>query len=125
MTDRGRREKNQRDSVPLIGISFSWKIREKKTSQRVQGKPKQGVGGKYRHPQGRRGKRATSLHLQRSHIIEGMIQLLADGFVLQLLGVQFVCSAGGGGQKSREAAARGTPGVATEQRTTKERERKI
>lgn len=28
--------------------------------------------------------------LQRSHVIEGMVQLLADGLILQLLSVQFV-----------------------------------
>lgn len=28
--------------------------------------------------------------LQRCHVVEGIVQLLANGFVLELLGVQFV-----------------------------------
>lgn len=31
-----------------------------------------------------------SEHLQRRHVIEGMVQLLTNGLVLQLLSVQFV-----------------------------------
>lgn len=29
-------------------------------------------------------------HLQRCHVIEGMVQLLTNGFVLQLLSIQFI-----------------------------------
>lgn len=29
-------------------------------------------------------------HLQRRHVIEGMVQLLANGLVLQLLSIQFI-----------------------------------
>lgn len=47
--------------------------------------------------------------LQGVHIIEGMIQLLADSLVFQLLSVQFVCRskgrerAGGGGGSEENA----------------------
>jgi len=37
-----------------------------------------------------RERERDSQPLQRSHVIEGMVQLLADGLILQLLSVQFV-----------------------------------
>lgn len=38
--------------------------------------------------------------LQGVHIIEGMIQLLTDSLVLQLLSVQFICMAVSNGEKA-------------------------
>lgn len=38
----------------------------------------------------RQKKTDMSEHLQRCHVIEGMVQLLTNGLVLQLLSVQFV-----------------------------------
>lgn len=32
---------------------------------------------------------------QRGHVVEGMVELLTDGFVLQLLSVELVCQARG------------------------------
>lgn len=34
--------------------------------------------------------RSVSEHLQRCHVIEGMVQLLTNGLVLQLLSIQFI-----------------------------------
>lgn len=34
--------------------------------------------------------RGMSEHLQRCHVIEGMVQLLTNGLVLQLLSIQFI-----------------------------------
>lgn len=31
------------------------------------------------------------MFLQRCHVVEGIVQLLTNGFVLELLSVQFVC----------------------------------
>lgn len=37
-----------------------------------------------------RGERQRESGLQRCHVIEGMVQLLTNGLVLQLLSIQFV-----------------------------------
>lgn len=37
-----------------------------------------------------RGREGEREHLQRCHVIEGMVQLLTNGFVLQLLSIQFI-----------------------------------
>lgn len=37
---------------------------------------------------------------QRGHVVEGMVELLTDGFVLQLLSVELICQAPGQQQQA-------------------------
>ncbi len=50
----------------------------------------QSENSKHRTEKGKREAERDREHLQRRHVIEGMVQLLANGFVLQLLSIQFI-----------------------------------
>lgn len=67
------------------------------------------------------------IYLQRSHIIECVVQFLADGLVFQLLSIQLICRAKGGERgrmKCRSNRRIGKfRGVATEQGEVEEKEK--
>lgn len=66
------------------------------------------------------------IYLQRSHIIECVVQFLADGLVFQLLSIQLICRAKGGERgrmKCRSNRRTGKfRGIATEQGEVEEKE---
>lgn len=53
----------------------------------MEGMKRRGQNTRQREPKQRDVARG---HLQRCHVVEGMVQLLANGFVLELLSIQFI-----------------------------------
>lgn len=68
-------------------------LHRKMGRRHIQYDPQWGYEFKAQDRKGKAGggrQRNVSQHLQRCHVIEGVVQLLTNGFVLQLLSVQFV-----------------------------------